>query len=458
MAKGAATAGVIPTTERMTRYRWVVMGLIFIVYTLAAADRANIGIVLPFVKKEFAMSNTEAGAVVSLFFVGYSVMQIPAGLLVKRFGTRIVFPIFMILTSLFTGLLGTTGSALAMKLNRLALGFAEAPLPVAMLSTMNRWFPAQEKGTAVGLFLAAAKFGPVIVPPLGALIIATLGWEYVFFICALPGLVFAVLWYFFVVDEPARSRFVSPAEAAHIGSGLPATTTGPTPSTAPSSAGTTRFVRLDRVIRGRAIRPIATAKETFASGNIWGLAIGYLMMTGIINVILAWLPTYLTTVKHFSLMNVGFVASAPFVGGVLGNVMGGLFSDRIVGKRRKPTILISTVSTVFMMVALIHAPNEPVTLAILLFLTGFLLNVGYSSFTVYPAGLTTKDAYPLAVSVVNTGGQAGGALFPFLTGLLLDAYSWDAVFLFLGASALLAMAVMLLVVEPVERDALRKTL
>ncbi|KAA0121284.1 MFS transporter [Methylobacterium sp. P1-11] len=458
MASRSATAGAIPATERMTRYRWVVMGLIFIVYTLAAADRANIGIVLPFVKKEFAMTNTEAGAVVSLFFVGYSVMQIPAGLLVKRLGTRIVFPIFMILTSLFTGLLGTTGSAFAMKLNRLALGFAEAPLPVTMLSTMNRWFPPQEKGTAVGLFLAAAKFGPVIVPPLGALIIATLGWEYVFFICALPGLVFAVLWYFFVVDEPGRSRFVSPAEAAHIGSALPLTPAGRSPSTAPASVGTPRFVRLDRLIRGRPVRPVATAKETFASGNIWGLAVGYLMMTGIINVILAWLPTYLTNVKHFSLMNVGFVASAPFIGGVLGNIMGGVFSDRIVGKRRKPTILISTVSTVFMMVALIHAPNEPVTLAILLFLTGFLLNVGYSSFTVYPAGLTTKDAYPLAVSVVNTGGQAGGALFPFLTGLLLDAYSWDAVFLFLGASSLLAMAVMLLVVEPVERDGSRQAL
>lgn len=135
------------------------------------------------------------------------------------------------------------------------------------------------------------------------------------------------------------------------------------------------------------------------------------MMTGIINVILAWLPTYLTSVKHFSLMNVGFVASAPFVGGVLGNIMGGWFSDRTLGKRRKPTILISTISTVFMMYALIHAPNEPVTLAILLLLTGFLLNVGYPSFTVYPAGLTTKEAYPLAVSLVNTGGRPGVRCF-----------------------------------------------
>src|SRR4051812_668237 len=85
-------------TQSKTSYRWVVMGLIFLVYTMAAADRANIGIVLPFIKNEFNMSNTEAGAVVSLFFIGYSLAQIPAGFLVKRFGVRLVFPTFMILT------------------------------------------------------------------------------------------------------------------------------------------------------------------------------------------------------------------------------------------------------------------------------------------------------------------------------------------------------------------------
>src|SRR3954447_4377655 len=82
-----------------TKYRWVVMGLIFLVYTMAAADRANIGIVLPFIKNEFAMTNTEAGAVVSQFFIGYSFAQIPAGFLVQRFGVRTIFPIFMILKS-----------------------------------------------------------------------------------------------------------------------------------------------------------------------------------------------------------------------------------------------------------------------------------------------------------------------------------------------------------------------
>ena len=354
----------------------------------------------------------------------------------------------MVLTSIFTGLLGTAGSALQLKLNRLALGLAEAPLPVTMLSTINRWFPPNEKGTAVGIFLAAAKFGPVLVAPIGALIIASLGWPYIFYFCALPGLIFAVAWWFLVTNDPADSRFTSASEVRLIRS---------EPVLIPTGAAVTPRARrdlrwLDRLIRARVVHRIDSTAGVFRSSNVWGLSIGYLLMTGIINVILAWLPTYLTTVKKLSIMNVGFVASAPFVGAVLGNLIGGWFSDRVVEKRRKPTIIITAFSSVFMMYALISAPNEPLALALLLLVTGLLLNLGYSSFTVYPAGLTTKETYPLAVSVVNTGGQAGGALFPFLTGLILDTYDWNAVFAFLAGASLLALIVMLFVVDPLEAD------
>ncbi len=54
------------------------------------------------------------------------------------------------------------------------------------------------------------------------------------------------------------------------------------------------------------------------------------------------------------------------------------------------------------------------------------------------------------MSIVNTGGQAGGAALPFVTGLILDAYNWDAVFLFLAASSLVALLVIAFVVEPIE--------
>lgn len=185
-----------PAAETMSRFRWVVMALIFVIYTVAAADRANIGVALPFIRNDFHMSNTEAGAFISLFFVGYSVAQIPAGFLCSKLGVRRIFSVFMLLTSLFTGLIGTSGSVLMLKLYRLGLGLAEAPLPVGITSTINHWFPPKEKGTATGIFLSAAKFGPVIVPPLGALIIQMAGWQEIFFLFAIPGIILSVIWFF----------------------------------------------------------------------------------------------------------------------------------------------------------------------------------------------------------------------------------------------------------------------
>lgn len=433
-----------PAAETMSRFRWVVMALIFVIYTVAAADRANIGVALPFIRNDFHMSNTEAGAFISLFFVGYSVAQIPAGFLCSKLGVRRIFSVFMLLTSLFTGLIGTSGSVLMLKLYRLGLGLAEAPLPVGITSTINHWFPPKEKGTATGIFLSAAKFGPVIVPPLGALIIQMAGWQEIFFLFAIPGIILSVIWFFLVKNDPAESPHCSPSEVAYIQS-CSSVRQGEAVQRKHDSL---RW--LDRLIRAQKVKLLDTYGSVFRSWNVWGSSLGYFLMTGIVNVILAWLPTYLMTVKHFSVMKMGFVASAPFVGAVLGNLAGGWFSDNVVNRRRKPTMLITALSTSFMMYALTFSPNDPMLLAALLFITGLLLNLGYSSFMVYPMGLTTKKAYPIAMSVVNTGGQAGGAIAPLVTGMILDAYSWDAVFGFLAACSAVCVLVLLTVTEPVD--------
>ena len=70
--------------QKKTSYRWVVMAILFILYTVANADRANIGFALPYIRQEFHMTNTEAGAIISFFFFAYAFFQIPSGFLVKN--------------------------------------------------------------------------------------------------------------------------------------------------------------------------------------------------------------------------------------------------------------------------------------------------------------------------------------------------------------------------------------
>lgn len=435
-------------TARPTRFRWVVAGMIFLIYTIAAADRANIGVALPFIRKEFAMSNTEAGALLSLFLFAYALAQLPSGFATSRFGVRRIFSGAMILTSLFTGMIGTTSSILGLKLYRFALGLAEGPLPVGIAATINNWFPPHEKGTASGIFLSAVKFGPVIVPPVCAAIIAVWGWREIFIFFAIPGLLFSVIWYFLVTNHPSQSARVNQAELDYITGAAPVQQ-GPQ-ATVPAATVRQAPAWLDQFVRARKLAPLTDSKSVFRSWNVLGCALGYCFQLGISNVLLAWIPTYLLSVKKFSVMNMGFVAAAPWVGAVIGNLLGGMVSDRLLFKRRKPGMMLSALATAGMMFALINSPAEPVSYGLLLFATGVLLSFGFSAYMAYPMGVADKKTFPIASSVVNMGGQIGGAIAPLATGMLLDSYGWDYVFAFMAIGSLASFVVLLTIAEPVD--------
>ncbi|MFL9926867.1 MFS transporter [Herbaspirillum lusitanum] len=447
-ASAAAQAGTPSQTQaargKVPGFRWVVAGMIFLIYTIAAADRANIGVALPFIRKEFAMSNTEAGALLSLFLFGYALAQLPSGFATSRFGVRKIFSGAMILTSLFTGLIGTTSSIIALKIYRFALGLAEGPLPVGIASTINNWFPPHEKGTASGIFLSAVKFGPVIVPPLCALIIAAWGWREIFIFFAIPGLIFSVIWYLLVTNHPSQSRFCSPEELEYI------TESRGAGASASATVRKTVPAWLDYLIRARRVPQLTDSKSVFKSWNIIGCALGYCFQLGISNVLLAWIPTYLLTVKKFSVMNMGLVASAPWIGAVIGNLLGGLLSDRLLAKRRKPGMMLSALATAGMMYLLINSPADPLRYGMLLFATGVLLSIGYSAYMAYPMSVTDKKIFPVASSVVNMGGQIGGACAPLATGMLLDTYGWSYVFAFMAIGSLLSFAILATIAEPIQ--------
>ena len=442
-----ATAEV-PVDAAMSRparsgFRWVVLTLCFLIYLVAGADRANIGVVIPYMKKDFDLSNTDIGALASLFFFGYAVIQVPFGLLFQRYGVRWMFSLAMLATSVATLFIGSAGSALQLKVGRTVLGVAEGPINIGILTVINRWFPPQEKGTATGAFMASIKAAPALVPPVSALIIYYYGWREVFYVFAAPGVLLAVAWLVLVKDTPRASRFCSDAEIDHIETRQAAIAVG-----AAAPARLKPMPRLDRLIRARVCEPLSSTQDVLCSWDVWACALGYFFMVGIAYAIMTWVPTYLVNVKKYPLFAMGFVASTPWIGAVLGNVVGGLISDRLLGGRRKPMMLLTAASTVVTMYGLIYSPADPWLLALLFTATGILLNLGYSTFLVYPMGLTTKAKTPLAAAIVNTGGSLGGAFAPFVVGVVLDWASWDAVFLFLASTSLLTLIVVLTMREP----------
>lgn len=429
---------------KKTNYRWWVMSFIFIIYTIANADRANIGFALPYIRKEFAMSNTEAGALISLFFFGYSACQIPSGFLTKRFGIRKMFTIGMFLTSVFTGLMGMVNSPLHLKILRTLVGVAESPVVIGCTSTINNWFPAKEKGTATGMFLAGSKVGPLIVPPLCAWIILEFGWREIFIFFMVPGVLLSIFWYVMVTTQPKESKFVSEAELEYIQKEETVT------AAASKQKREYKLWWLDKIVRAKKVVPLSSSKQVFRSWDIYGAALGYFFIIGISSIMMSWLPTYLVTIKKFAIMKTAFVAASPFAGTVVGNFLGGWLSDRYLNKRRKPLMMVTALSASIMMYSLVYAPNDPILLSLLLFVSGVFFSLGYSAFACYPMGRVDKESYPIAWGMVNMGGQLGGACFPLIVGMILDKFNWDAVFATLAVGSFICLLIVSTIVEPVD--------
>ncbi|PWC17653.1 MFS transporter [Brenneria corticis] len=426
-----------PIAGPRSRYRWVVMTIIFFVCAVNLADRTNIGVALPFISKEFGLSNFEAGTLAGTFFLGYAISQIPAGFWCGKYGTRGLVSLAILGFSLFTWLIGTASSALGIKIFRFGLGITEGPIPVGLTSTVNNWFPPREKATATGIYIAATMFAPIIVPPLCVWIAVEYGWRWIFFSFAIPGILMALIWHKYVRSKPEDSKYISATELAYI-RGEDQTTQAKAHKPAP----------LSRWFKMKVIDPISTNRQVFCSWNIWGNCLAYFMMVSVLYGLLTWIPSYLVNEKGFSFIKMGLIASSPWIGGLVGCVFGGWLSDRI--RQRKPMMLLTALSTAIMMVVLISIPNNIPAVASSLFLVGFLINVGWPSFTAYPMGLTTNTTYPVAISLINSCGNLGGFFAPIIAGLLLDKFvTYNSVFIYFGSAALLGFLIILTLDEPI---------
>ncbi|EAA4397250.1 MFS transporter [Salmonella enterica] len=410
---------VVCTDARKTKYRLVVLTMIFLVYAINYADRTNIGAVLPFIIDEFHINNFEAGAIASMFFLGYAVSQIPAGFFIAKRGTRGLVSLSIFGFSAFTWLMGTVSSVFSLKMVRLGLGLSEGPCPVGLASTINNWFPPKEKATATGVYIAATMFAPIIVA--------------------------AIAWYLLVKSKPSESGFVSQSELEEINAGRDIHKN----TVRENILIADRFTLLDKIIRVKKMAPIDTAKRLFTSKNILGDCLAYFMMVSVLYGLLTWIPLYLVKERGFDVMSMGFVASMPCIGGFIGAIGGGWISDKVLGRRRKPTMMFTAISTVVMMLIMLNIPASTWAVCVGLFFVGLCLNIGWPAFTAYGMAVSDTKTYPIASSIINSGGNLGGFVAPMAAGFLLDKTgSFNSVFTYFGICAAIGLVVILFLDEP----------
>lgn len=439
-------ASVQTNLTKRTNFRWVILGIVFLVYAVNFADRTNISIVLPVLRSEFQLSNMEAGSLASIFFLGYGVSMLPAGLWMSRFGPRGLGAIAIVGFSLFTFLIGSATSAATILWSRFGLGVAEGPIPVGGAALARNWFPKHEQATAAGIWQAAGMVGMLIVPPLAVWILMNYGWHYVFYFFAAPGFVLAAIWYWIVRSHPKECSYCNDLEAEYIQDD------GGQLSQSSSEPVEPNFLErlVDKFITRKQVVPVDSVAKVFTNKNILGITIAFACIGFVSWGVVAWVPSYLIDAKGYSFVKMGWVAASPWIGGLFGCIGGGLISDKLLRNRRKPNLMITPVAIIFLMYALINAPNDAFMLSIILFFIGVFIYTSWACYFAYPMLLATKKTYPVAISFLLTVGNIGGFFSPIIAGRLLDVFNknYDVVFIFFAICAVVNLLVISMLDEP----------
>jgi ACS family D-galactonate transporter-like MFS transporter len=190
-------------TETVAWKRWSILILLGLGAILAFASRTNLPqaqLDKSFVM-QFHLSKTDLGVLNSVFFWSYMVLQIPMGWIVDRYGYKIPYAISFVFWCLGSAATGVVGSVSGLGATRLAVGAGEAVMMPASYRWIRNNFAETQSGLAVGIFMIGTKVGPAIGPLIAGYLLAAYGWQWMFLIIGIGGLVWLVPWMLLVSND-----------------------------------------------------------------------------------------------------------------------------------------------------------------------------------------------------------------------------------------------------------------
>jgi ACS family glucarate transporter-like MFS transporter len=402
--------------------RYVLVFWLFVLSAVAYLDRTNISIAGVQIGSDFHIDKIHLGWVFSSFLVGYACFQIPAGLLARKLGPRLLLGLGVLWWSVFTAITalapaGINGALLLLIAVRFALGVGEATMYPATSQFVERWFPIAERGKANGLIFGGVGIGAGLTPPLVTAIILHHGWRASFWFSAMVGTVAALVWYVAARDAPEQHPWVGNEEATLIRE------TRNLPSTAAVSARST--IPWLRVFGSRAV--LALTVSYFAFGYVaW--------------IFFAWFYIYMATVRGLNLKASALYSMLPFIAMTIGCLAGGIVSDWIarrfslrLGRCLLPALALML--TAFLLVIGSRAHSAAAAGWILACGAG-VLYIAQSGFWAAAADVSGEHVGVVS-GIMNMGGQIGGACTASLTPLLAAHFGWQASFIAAAGLSLL---------------------
>jgi len=418
------------TRAAAIRIRWRIFSLLFGFGFLAYLQQKSITVAAERMMPDLNLSQLQIGWIEWAFVLGYGLFQLPGGIFGQRHGARRTFVIIGL-----AAFLATVATPLApywlsgaylfagLIVLQLLLGCAQAATFPVSAGVFEAWFPPNRWSFVQGLQTMGLGLGAALTPPLIASLMSSMGWQRALLWASLPAIGLISVWAWYGRNTPREHPSMSAAELREIGS----------QNTPP----------IDAKINARQLARILTNR------NVLLLAVSYLCMNYSFYLLSNWVFLYLVQERHFSVLESGWLASAPPLAAALGAGVGGLitgllcqrFGDRW-GFRLVP--LIAMPSAAALLLVSVDATN-PYWAVVGLALCFACVELNEGAF--WGAAMNVGRGDTMAVSgVMNTGGNLGGIVGIPIVAYLSGEHLWRTAFV-IGAGFAVASAVAWLGIE-----------
>lgn len=385
--------------------RWIrVLPPIMIACIVSYMDRVNISFgIAGGMLTSLDMTASLAGLAGGIFFVGYLLLQVPAGQ-ISAFGNGKKFIAWSLVSwfviSVLTGLVTNKYELLAL---RFLLGVAEGGMLPVMLSIIANWFPDHERSRANAIMILFVPIAGIITAPLSGFIVAYLNWRWLYIIegcICLPGLLY---WLLAIDNRPSEAKWVSPEEKKYV----------------------VTLIEKERAVHKKTYgAEKASLSQVFKVNLFWKLIIlNFFYQTGVYGYTL-WLPSILKHLTHTGIGEVGLLSTVPFIAMMIGMLLVAYLSDK-TNLRRVFVIVPMGLFAICLLCSICFRDNV---------IVAYLFLVGCGACLQAPAGVfwtIPTMAFPAEVAggargAINALGNLGGFFGPFMVGFFIQHYTQNA--------------------------------
>ena len=414
----------IAERTRLRVLRRLLPYLLFL-YLIAYIDRTNISVaklrMIPDLKFDDGIIGFGAG----IFFLGYFLLEIPGTLIVERWSARKWIARIMFTWGLVATLMGFLGmgwlNVVSPKTQfyvlRFTLGLAEAGFFPGVVVYLSHWFRAQDRARAKSLFMIGIPISTLIGVPLSRAIMENIhwaglaGWRWIYILEGLPAILFGFVTLAYLTDRPAEARWLPEDEKQWL---------------------------LGELEQERARQSSARPDwwAAFRDARVWLLAAIYFGGTTSTYGMTFFLPSITEGMKGLSIPMRTVVAMLPYFCSLLAMLYNGYSSDRS-GERRWHTAVPYLVFGTGLVAAVLAGDHVALAILALSF-----MGAGQSAhpvFWTWPSTFLTGAASAAAVGLINSIGNLGGFIGPYVVGYLKNSSgNYRAALWFLAGCSLLA--------------------